>query len=185
MSNNNKPHKKENKILLSLLVLVLIIAISVVALIFLLKKDSNKEDNTLAYTDLIKEISYGNVEKIEMTVGSTTLKVKMKNDEVQKTAIVPNTEAFIGLVQQKVAEGNEIELVQKPKNVIAQIPSILFSMFPTLIMLALFIMIFKMQGLGEKGKVYEETERKTKVTFKDVAGLEEEKAELIEIVDFL
>ena len=97
----------------------------------------------------------------------------------------PNTEAFIGLVQQKVAEGNEIELVQKPKNVIAQIPSILFSMFPTLIMLALFIMIFKMQGLGEKGKVYEETERKTKVTFKDVAGLEEEKAELIEIVDFL
>lgn len=185
MSNNNKPHKKENKILLSLLVLVLIIAISVVVLIFLLKKDSNKEDNTLAYTDLIKEISYGNVEKIEMTVGSTTLKVKMKNDEVQKTAIVPNTEAFIGLVQQKVAEGNEIELVQKPKNVIAQIPSILFSMFPTLIMLALFIMIFKMQGLGEKGKVYEETERKTKVTFKDVAGLEEEKAELIEIVDFL
>ena len=168
-----------------MLVLVLIIAISVVALIFLLKKDSNKEDNTLAYTDLIKEISYGNVEKIEMTVGSTTLKVKMKNDEVQKTAIVPNTEAFIGLVQQKVAEGNEIELVQKPKNVIAQIPSILFSMFPTLIMLALFIMIFKMQGLGEKGKVYEETERKTKVTFKDVAGLEEEKAELIEIVDFL
>ena len=94
MSNNNKPHKKENKILLSLLVLVLIIAISVVALIFLLKKDSNKEDNTLAYTDLIKEISYGNVEKIEMTVGSTTLKVKMKNDEVQKTAIGPKHRSF-------------------------------------------------------------------------------------------
>lgn len=43
-----------------------------------------------------------------------------------------------------------------------------------------------MQGLGgEKGKVYEDTERKTKVRFNDVAGLDEEKEELIEIVDFL
>ena len=52
-------------------------------------------------------------------------------------------------------------------------------------MLALFIMIFKMQGLGEKGKVYDDTERKTKVRFDDVAGLDEEKEEMIEIVDFL
>ena len=46
-------------------------------------------------------------------------------------------------------------------------------------------MLFKMQGLGEKGQVYDDTERKTKVTFKDVAGLDEEKAELVEIVNFL
>ena len=59
------------------------------------------------------------------------------------------------------------------------------TLLPTAIMLALFIMIFKMQGLGEKGKVYDDTERKTKVKFEDVAGLEEEKEELIEIVDFL
>ena len=46
-------------------------------------------------------------------------------------------------------------------------------------------MIFKMQGLSEKGKVYDETERKTKITFDDVAGLDEEKEEMKEIVDFL
>ena len=52
-------------------------------------------------------------------------------------------------------------------------------------MLALFIMIFKMQGLGEKGKVYDDMQRKTKIKFDDVAGLDEEKEELIEIVEFL
>ena len=50
----------------------------------------------------------------------------------------------------------------------AQIPSIIITFLPTAIMLALFVMIFKMQGLGEKGKVYDDTERKTKVKFNDV-----------------
>lgn len=153
--------------------------------VFLMKDKENEEEKTLAYTDLIKELSYGNIEKIEMTVGSTTVKVKQKNVEEEKTAIVPNTEIFIGLVQEKVAEGNEIELVQKPKSVLAQIPAFVISFLPTLIMLALFVMIFKMQGLGEKGKVYDDTERKTKIKFDDVAGLDEEKEELVEIVDFL
>ena len=89
------------------------------------------------------------------------------------------------LIQTKVAEGNEIELIQKPKNILLQLPSLIFTMLPTIIMLALFILIVKMQGLGEKGKVYDDTERKTKIKFDDVAGLNEEKEELIEIVDFL
>ena len=144
-----------------------------------------KEENELAYTELIKELSYGNVEKIEMKTGSTTIKVKMKNEEEDKTTIVPNVESFIGLVQAKVAEGNEIELVQKPRSLLSQLPSMIITFLPTAIMLALFIMIFKMQGIGEKGKVYDDTERKTKIKFDDVAGLEEEKQEMIEIVEFL
>ena len=165
------------------LILVLVI-ISALA-IWLSEEKKEEDENALAYTDLIKAISYGNVEKVEMTTGSTTVKVKMRNVEEEKTSIVPNTEAFIDLIQTKVAEGNEIELIQKPRSIWIQIPTIILNLLPTIIMLALFIMIFKLQGLGEKGKVYEETERKTKVTFDDVAGLEEEKAEMIEIVDFL
>ena len=178
--------KKQSQKMWTLIILLLVLLAILFGLAFyLMQNQKDSEENTMAYTDLIKEISYGNIEKIEMTVGSTTVKVKQKNVDEEKTVIVPNTESFMELVQQKIAEGNEMELIQKPRSVISQIPSVIVSLLPTAIMLALFIMIFKMQGLGEKGKVYDDTERKTKVKFEDVAGLEEEKQELIEIVDFL
>lgn len=181
--NNNKKKNKKSMLLIGLSILFVIV-IALVS-IFWVKNTSKKDENTLAYTDLIKELSYGNIEKVEMTTGSTTVKVKLKNVEEEKTSIVPETESFMNLVQSKVAEGNELELIQKPKSILAQIPSMIMSILPTAIMLALFIMIFKMQGLGEKGKVYDDTERKTKIKFDDVAGLDEEKEEMIEIVDFL
>ena len=183
--NQNNEKNEKNKLWIGLTILILALVIISALAIWLSQEKKEEDENTLAYTDLIKEISYGNVEKVEMTTGSTTVKVKMRNVEEEKTSIVPNTEAFIDLIQTKVAEGNEIELIQKPRSIWIQIPTIILNLLPTIIMLALFIMIFKLQGLGEKGKVYEETERKTKVTFDDVAGLEEEKAEMIEIVDFL
>ena len=147
--------------------------------------DEQKDEKTLAYTELIKEISYGNIEKVELTTGSKEAKIKLKNEDKDKKAIIPDTEAFITLIQTKVAEGNEIELIQKSQSFLAKLPATIFSILPTVIMVALFVMIFKMQGLGEKGKVYDDTERKTKIKFDDVAGLEEEKSEMIEIVDFL
>ena len=183
--NKNKNGKNNKKLLISAMILVAIIIILAGIAVYFVANKSGKDDKTLAYTDLIKEMSYGNIEKIEMTVGSTSVKVKMKNVEEEKKSIVPNTEAFIELIQEKVAEGNEIELIQKPKSTITVLSTTLFSLLPTIIMVALFVMIFKMQGLGEKGQVYDDTERKTKIKFKDVAGLDEEKEELIEIVDFL
>ena len=183
--NKNNNGKKDNKLLISSIILIMITVFLAGIAIYVVTSKQDNDDKTLAYTDLIKEMSYGNIEKIEMTVGSTSVKVKMKNEDEEKKAVVPNTEAFIVLVQQKVSEGNEIELIQKPKSIITQISSTLFTLLPTIIMVALFVMIFKMQGLGEKGQVYDDTERKTKIKFKDVAGLDEEKEELIEIVDFL
>ncbi len=183
--NEKEQNKKDKKLIIGILVIILIVAlITGIGVLFAVNKDK-KDEKTLAYTDLIKEISYGNVEKIEMTTGSTTIKVKMKNVQEEKTTIVPQTESFITLVQAKVAEGNEIELIQKPRSVVSQISSVIITFLPTALMVILIVMIIKMQGLGEKGKVYDDTERKTKIKFDDVAGLDEEKEELIEIVDFL
>ena len=185
--DKNKDNEKEQKkkLWIAVITLVILLIIAIVGVVIYNQNSDEEDENTLAYTELIKEISYENVEKVELTTGSRTAKVKLKNEDEEKTAIIPDSEAFITLIQTEVAEGNEIELIQKPQSFLAQLPGTIFSILPTIIMVALFIMIFKMQGLGEKGKVYDETERKTKVRFDDVAGLEEEKEELIEIVDFL
>lgn len=181
---NKKPQDKK-KILITAISIILIIALIVVAYFVFFNKDEEKDSNKLAYTDLIRQISDGEIEKIEMTVGSTSIKVKQKNIEEEKTSIVPNLQAFIELVQEKVAEGNNIELIQNPENIFLKISETLFALLPTLMLIALFILVFKMQGLGDKGKVYDAETSKEKVKFDDVAGLDEEKQEMIEIVQFL
>ncbi len=179
----NKENKKQIYYLIATFILLLAVVIGFA--IYFMNNNQKDKDKELAYTQLIKDISQGNIEKIEMTVGSTTAKVKMHGEEEEKTVIVPNTQAFVELIQEKTDEGIEFELKQKPQSVIKTIASSLFSLLPTILMVALFILIFKMQGLGEKGKVYSGEENDTGVKFDDVAGLDEEKKELVEIVDFL
>lgn len=185
MENNKENNKKNNKYMIAGIIVSVIVIILAGITAYLMLSKSKTDDNKIPYTDLIKQITDGEIEKIEMTVGSTSLKVKVKGIEEEKTSIVPNTQAFIELVQEKVAEGNNIELIQNPQPAILKISETVFSLLPTIVIVALFIMLFKMQGLGEKGKVYDAETSKEKIKFDDVAGLDEEKQEMIEIVQFL
>ena len=181
---NDEKNKKKQYLTLGILVILLIIL--TIMMFFMLNGDEKQDEKELAYTELIEEINNNNVEKIEMTVSSTTVKVKLRDIEEEKTAIIPSTQAFIELIQQKKLEdGSEFELIQKPANVFLSISSTIFSLLPTLLLVALIILFFKMQGMGDKGKIYDSETTKSKITFDDVAGLEEEKHEMIEIVDFL
>ncbi len=199
---NNKKNGKKNSIK-AIIALALIIAIAVSGY-FIYKNNKKEEDNKVAYTQLIKDINGGKIKKIEMTVGSTTVKLiyktdeELKNktvqnensteevkDEDKKISIVPNTQAFIELIQDKIKDGSDVELIQNQKNIALTALQGLISFLPTLIMIALAIVLLQMQGLGDKGKVYDPAISNDQLTFKDVAGLNEEKAEMIEIVDFL
>ena len=186
MEEKNKNNEKNNKILYIGIAIGILVLIGLAVGIYFYTANSDKiNDKEIAYTELIKQINDGNVEKVEMTVGSTTVKVKLKDIEDEKKGIIPSTQAFIELIQQKVEDGNNIELIQNPTNVFVKISSGLFSILPTLLLIALIVLFFKMQGLGDKGRVYDSETTKSKIKFKDVAGLEEEKHEMIEIVDFL
>ncbi len=182
MKNNEKNNK--DKIYYTIFTIVVLIT-SIIIIFALLNKNNKAEDNEITYTELITKIDQNAVEKIEMTVGSSSVKVKLKNEEEEKKAIVPSTQAFIELVQEKALEGNTIDLKQNPVNAFVTISETLFSLLPTILIVILFVLIFKMQGLGDKGKVYDAESEKTNITFKDVAGLDEEKNELLEIVHFL
>lgn len=186
--DKDKNKEKKKKILLCGIIVVLIILLATLIGIFVIRdnKDEDKlKEDEIGYTDLIKQIDSGNVEKVKMTVGSTSIKVTLKGEEKPKSCIVPNTQAFIELIQEKVQGGNEINLIQEKANVFLNIMSGIFSFLPTILMAVLFILVIQMQGLGDKGKVYDAEEQNVKTTFDDVAGLDEEKQEMMEIVNFL
>lgn len=193
--NDNSKNRKQNdnkdknkKILLYILISILSVVL-IASIIYGIIKDNKDKDvvkeNEITYTDLIKQIDEGNVEKVRMTVGSTTVKVNIKGEEKPKTSIIPSTQAFVELVQNKKLEGNNIELVQVKPNFLLALGDKIFTILPTVLMAILFVILIKMQGLDGKGKFYDATEEDVKTTFDDVAGLDEEKQEMIEIVSFL
>ncbi len=184
---DSKENKKSNKkkYLLTAIIVILAIAGLVFGIFQYMNYSKEKEEKTLAYTDLITKIKEDSVEKIEMKEKSTTVKVKLKDQDEEKEVKVPESEAFIEFVQDQVKEGKTINLNQKEENVLAVVGEKLLSFLPTIMLIVLLVMIMQMQGLGDKGKVYDATTQKTKTTFKDIAGLDEEKQEMIEIVDFL
>ncbi len=180
-----QPKNKILKIILGIAAIALLATICSI-LIFMNSNNKNRDEKELAYDELLVQIKENKIEKIEMTVGSTTLKVKQRDVEEEKTTIIPNTQAFVEYMQEEIINnGNELEFNQVQPNILLKIADVLFSLLPTIMIVALFIVILKMQGLGDKGKVYGDEGNTTNITFNDVAGLEEEKTEMIEIVEFL
>ena len=104
----------------------------------------SKEEKEISYTELVNKIENGNVEKVELTVDSTVAKIKLMNDETEKEVSVPDTEAFIELVQEKIRNGSNLELIQKEPNIFITILRTLLSFLPTLLLIGLIVYMFKM-----------------------------------------
>lgn len=175
MKKNNKQGQKNNKIntiiIFSVVIILLILAIG--AYLFLTNQKEDEKDK-VSYTGLLRDIEDGLIEEIEMTVGSTTLNVTYKErekEEDKEKVIVPNVQAFIEYLHAKKAEGIEVELNEKSAGFLTGIRANLLSLISTGLMITIVIMIFKMQGLGDKGKVYDGVENKSDVTFDDVARI--------------
>ena len=112
--NSNESKKEKFKIAGLIVLIILLIAAIIGCIVYINKNNQENEEKKLPYTELIKEITNKNVEKIEMEVGSTSAKITLKGmkEGEEKTTSVPNTEVFMELVQAQALEGNEIKLEQ-------------------------------------------------------------------------
>lgn len=182
---SEKP-KKENKlknIIVAIIPIIFIVA--VIAGIFIYKNKESKEKQ-ITYDKLYQDIIDKKVEKIEMIVGGSSVTVKYKDSDDEKTTKVNSLQPFMDFINEQLKSGNDLKVDLKNPSAFLTIAENIFGLLPTILIIVLMVMIFKMQGFGDKNKVYgTEDENDTGVKFKDVAGLDEEKAELVEIVDFL
>jgi len=182
-NQNNKKKKNDTSFYITMTICsILLIGIAVVGYFYSEKQNTEKE---VTYTEFIKQLDEDVIEEIEMTAGSSTATVKYKNIEEKKNVDIPDKEALMELIHEKMEHGQEIPLKQKQVNVIVKSASVLLQFLPTIVIIVMFVMLFKMQGFGGDNKIYDGEENDTDVRFKDVAGLDEEKNELVEIVDFL
>ena len=189
INNNEKSNKERFETFLFIVATVILVVGAILINMFF--ENKNKE-NELPYNELLTQISEQKVEKIKMITGSTTVDVILKGEGEEKDrtkhTMVPSIVPFVELVQEKIDKKEvDLELIQEPVNIFIRMTDTFFSILPTLLLIVLMVMVFKMQGLGsDSAKVFNgEDGEKPDVRFKDIAGLDEEKGELIELVDFL
>ena len=147
----------------------------------------------MTYSDLLKNIKEEKVETIQIEEDNKTASVKIKDDDIEKTVTIPSLDTFIDKISDQLADG-KIELSQVEES---KFLNILEAFGPTILLMVFIFFIWVMfmnpnsQG-GNKTMSFGKSKArmmtpadKNKITFADVAGIEEEKQELEEIVEFL
>lgn len=192
MKNNNNG----KTLLIYLLVSVAIICGLVYMLTSMSTRSSDKK-----YSEIMEQFDSLNVSQFELDLGSGQLKYKLKGEDKVYSYTVPNVSLFAN----EVLGGEDAENYRKKYN--AENPddplqynlipisdnSFWLNLIPTLLMLGvmIFFFVFMMKNAGGgKMSSFGKTNAKMapsskKASFSDVAGADEEKEELKEIVDFL
>ncbi len=150
----------------------------------------------IAYSEVVDYFQQNKVKEFELDLGTGELKANIEGRDTTLVYKVPNVGLFVELVEPMVVEYNKEHLDdQISYNYLPiQDNSWLLNFLPTLlligVMIVFWVLIMRQQGGGkinQFGKMNAKnglTQGK-KATFADVAGADEEKAELVEIVEFL
>ena len=180
-----------SKVKTGLLWLVIIVLVA-----FLVPAVSNPTSNKITYAELISKIKNNEVTDVAISYDKETARVKLKNDETIKRVNISDIENLMTNLNESMQNGSvKVSTDNQPfletiSNWILPISSIVL-----IFMLWTMLMSFTTmrQGGGQGGQVafgkskarMINQEDKTKLTFKDVAGIDEEKEELEEVVEFL
>ena len=169
----------------------LIIGIILVVVISSIIDNSNSK---MTYSELIENIEEKNVESIEVNSEGTSANVALKSEKGTKQVNIPSLDSFMNYSNEYIKAGN-FTLESASKSIWVTLLSLLMPF--GLIIIFLIFWFFMMNGAGSQGGGNKtltfgksrarlvNTADKNKVTFEDVAGVDEEKEELQEIVEFL
>ena len=183
--------------------LILVIAIPVVLLILLAALFGGTAAPTKSYTfsDIINYFEQGQVTEYSLDFGTGEMVVKVQGETDTISFVAPNSQYMQERLDPYVEQYNKdhstshmVQKLQRPRET-----NWLVSMLPFIIVLAAMLLVSYLMmrkfnsGLGDAGKqmnfgkakVKNMEDEKRRTTFADVAGADEEKEELKEIVEFL
>ena len=160
-----------------------------------------KDTAELKYSEIVEMIKSNEVSELELNLYSGELTYKKRDDGKVYRYTVPNSSLFIEDINEDVwkikeaNKGTDLDIAYNLKR--GGETSWITSLLPTLLMvgltgLLLFVMMKKMSGAMNADKTMgfgkskaRRLDTKKKTTFADVAGADEEKEEMTEIVEFL
>ncbi|MCI9287672.1 MAG: ATP-dependent metallopeptidase FtsH/Yme1/Tma family protein [Clostridia bacterium] len=166
--------------------------IIVVIFIVLLTTIMDNSNTKMTYSELITKIEASEVKEIEIASDDTKAYVTLKGENVKKEVNIPSIDSFMGYIENTLKTG-EISLKEQNQSIFITILGLLTPFGLLIIFLIFWFLVMNgSQGAGNKTMSFGKSkarlmgsEDRNKVTFEDVAGVDEEKEELEEIVEFL
>lgn len=177
---NGRENSKRNNIIIFVFITILFIG----AIVFL----NLPKNEDISYTQLVSYIEDGKIEKLNLDVTEAKAEVVVKGDDVKKSVVIPSVDMITELITENEKDGNHIEFnVINSSAAFLKVVTTIFSIVMNLLYILLFVMIFRStfsKYIKGNSKKFDDS-KKNAIKFDDVAGIESQKKELTEVVDFL
>jgi cell division protease FtsH len=169
--------------------LYVLLAVVAIALATTFLEKPAPAQKTLKYSQFIQEVKRGEIENVGLSADRSKAQIQAKDGTKAIVNLPPNDNQLVSILTDNV-KGNIYVLPTNDESVWFRVLSSLF--FPVLLLVGLFFLLRRAQsGPGNqamnfgKSKARVQMEPQTQITFGDVAGIEQAKLELTEVVDFL
>ncbi len=190
-----------NKKIIRNLAIYLGIPILLFFVLFFVFSQGAEQTPSIRYSDVLSYFEEQQVSAYKLDLGTGAMEMRVVDDAGHETVVrytVPNVNLFYNNVTDDIDAYNDAHSTKMVQDVLRPAEtSWLVSLLPTLLMVGLLVvfwvfMLRRMGGGGAgnqmnfgKAKVKQIGDEKRRTTFADVAGADEEKEELREIVEFL